>query len=156
MSITLKGIAQGYVTDRIVELLRHAGIDRSLVDMGETRAIGSRPSGAPCVVGLEDPAATGRVAERIALVNRAVATSGGYGTQFDAHGQFNHLFDPATGSTSWRYLSVSVIAPDATTADALSTGFSLMPLKAVKATVAALGLEARLVRPDGARIALGS
>jgi hypothetical protein len=33
---------------------------------------------------------------------------GGYGTQFDAARRFNHLFDPANGGTSWRYLAVSV------------------------------------------------
>ena len=126
MAVTLNGIAQGYITDRVVDLLRHAGVDRSLVDMGETRAIGARPSGDPWIVGLEDPTAPGHVAERIEIENQAVATSGGYGTQFDREGRFNHLFDPATGGTSWRYLSVSVIASNATTADALSTGFSLM------------------------------
>ena len=155
MSVTLNGIAQGYITDCIVDLLRRAGIDRSLVDMGETRTIGARPSGDPWIVGLEDPLAPGRVAERIEIENQAVATSGGYGTQFDREGRFNHLFDPATGETSWRYLSVSVIASDATTADALSTAFSLMRLDSVKSVVAALGLKAHLVMPDGSGIWLG-
>ncbi len=34
MAITLNGIAQGYITDRVTELLRAEGLDRSLVDMG--------------------------------------------------------------------------------------------------------------------------
>lgn len=156
MSVTLNGIAQGYITDRVVDLLRRGGIDRSLVDMGETRAIGARPSGGPWVIGLEDPTAPGRVAEQIGIENRAVATSGGYGTQFDRDGRFNHLFDPATGGTSWRYLSVSVIAPDATTADALSTGFSLMPLDSVKSVLSALGLRAHLVMADASGVWLGA
>jgi len=155
MSVTLNGIAQGYITDRVVDLLRRAGIDRSLVDMGETRAIGARPSGGPWIVGLEDPTAPGHVAERIEIENQAVATSGGYGTQFDRERRFNHLFDPATGETSWRYLSVSVIAPDATTADPLSTGFSLMPHDSVRAALATLGLKAHLVMPDGRGVWLG-
>jgi FAD:protein FMN transferase len=149
MAITLNGIAQGYITDCIVDLLRHRGIDRSLVDMGEIRALGARPSGDPWVVGLEDPTAPARVLERIDLENQAVATSGGYGTQFDRDGRFNHLFDPATGGTGWRYLSVSVMAPDATTADALSTAFSLMPLGSVRPIVSALSLKAHFVMPDG-------
>jgi thiamine biosynthesis lipoprotein len=153
MAITLNGIAQGYITDRIVGLLREAGIDRSLVDMGETRAMGDRPAGGPWIVGLEDPDHPGMVAQRIEIENQAVATSGGYGTQFDAAGHFNHLFDPATGGTSWRYRSVSVVAPTATIADALSTAFSLMPLDKTRRIVDALGIKAYFTRPTGASVA---
>ena len=102
MAITLNGIGQGYVTDRVVELLREGGVEHALVDMGETRAIGDHPAGGAWSVGLEDPASPGQVLDRIELIDRAVATSGGYGTQFDPAGRFNHIFDPADGSTSWR------------------------------------------------------
>jgi FAD:protein FMN transferase len=156
MSITLNGIAQGYITDRIVDLLRQAGIDRSLVDMGETRAIGPRPSGEPWIVGLEDPRAPGHVAERIEIANQAVATSGGYGTLFDAAGRFNHIFDPSTGRTSWRYLSVSVIAPAATAADALSTAFSIMPLDRISEIASRLSTKTHIVTPDGKAFFVGS
>ena len=156
MAVTLNGIAQGFITDRIVELLRGEGIDRSLVDMGETRAIGGRPTGGPWVVGLEDPSHPGRVAERIAIENQAVATSGGYGTPIDPAGRFNHLFDPRTGATSWRYRAVSVVAPTATTADALSTAFSLMPLEETRAVVERLGVRAYFALPDGSRVTQGA
>lgn len=156
MAVTLNGIAQGYITDRVVDLLRADGIDRSLIDMGETRALGGRPLGGPWVVGLEDPTAPGRVAQRITLDNRAVSTSGGYGTLLDPAGRFNHIFDPATGGTSWRYRAVSVVADTATTADALSTGFSLMPIEAIEPIVRRLGLQAYLATPDGRRQTLES
>jgi thiamine biosynthesis lipoprotein len=152
MAVTLNGIAQGYVTDRIVDLLRDAGIASALVDMGETRAIGAYPGGQPWSIGLEDPGAPGRVAQRIDLIDRAVATSGGYGTQFDPAGRFNHIFDPSNGTTSWRYAAVSVIAADATTADALSTAFTLMPLDRTQRVVDALKLRAHFALADGARL----
>lgn len=155
MSITLNGIAQGYITDRVVDILRDSGIDRSLVDMGETRAIGGRPAGGPWIVGLEDPARPGTVAQRIGIENQAVATSGGYGTLFDAAGRFNHLLDPATGKTSWRYLAVSVVAPTATAADALSTAFSLMSLEETRRIVDRLGIRAYFALPGGERIVQG-
>jgi FAD:protein FMN transferase len=151
MSVTLNGIAQGYITDCIVDLLRERGIDRSLADMGEIRAIGPRPSGDPWIVGLEDPRVPGHVAEPVEIVNQAVATSGGYGTQFDTAGRFNHIFDPATGATSSRYLGVTVIAPLATTADALSTAFSLMPLVRTQAIVSRLAIKSHFVLPNGRR-----
>lgn len=155
MAITLNGIAQGYITDRVVDLLRHQGIDRSLVDMGEIRAIGGRPLGGPWIVGLEDPAAPGRVAQQITLDNRAVSTSGGYGTPLDPAERFNHIFDPKTGGTSWRYRSVSVVAETAATADALSTAFSLMAPDVVRPIVRQLRLQAHFAMRDGSRQTLG-
>jgi thiamine biosynthesis lipoprotein len=151
MAVTLNGIGQGYVTDRVVELLRAGGVEHALVDMGETRAIGEHPAGGAWSVGLEDPRAPGTIARRIPLTDRAVATSGGYGTVFDRSGRFNHLIEPNSGRTSWRFLSVSVEAATATEADALSTAFTLLPAAAAGSIVDALGLVAHFVRPDGSR-----
>jgi FAD:protein FMN transferase len=151
-AVTLNGIGQGYITDRVVALLRARGIAHALADMGETRAIGGHPDGGPWRVGLDDPFAPGRVAERIPLADRAVATSGGYGTRFDAAGRFNHIFDPTDGSTSHNFAAVSVIAPEATMADALSTAFSVMTLPRITAIVRALGIAAHLALPDGSRL----
>ena len=152
MAITPNGIGQGYVTDRVVELLRRGGIEHALVDMGETRAIGAYPDGGSWRIGLEDPAAPGQAAETIPLADRAVATSGGYGTLFDPAGRFNHIFEPQTGRTSWRYRAVSVIAPTATMADALSTAFCVMPLDQTRAVAARLGIAVHLALPDGSRL----
>jgi thiamine biosynthesis lipoprotein len=149
MALTLNGIAQGYITDRVVELLRNAGLRHALVDMGEIGAIGGHPSGAPWRVGLQQPGESGRSGQRIALQDQAVSTSGGYGTPLDPAGRFNHIFDPGTGGTSWRYRAVSVVAPDATTADALSTAFSLMPLQRAAEVARMLDLQAWFVRSDG-------
>ncbi|MBS3651615.1 FAD:protein FMN transferase [Pseudaminobacter sp. 19-2017] len=127
MALTLNGIAQGYITDRVVDVLRHGGIEKSMIDMGEIRAIGSRPDGTPWRVGVED---AGNKQELLAVVDiedMAVATSSADGFRFDRAGRFNHLLDPRTGLGAGRYRSVAVVAPDATTADALSTAFSLLP-----------------------------
>ena len=150
-AVTLNGIGQGYITDRVVALLRARGIAHALVDMGETRAIGGHPDGGPWRVGLDDPFAPGNIAEQITLADRAVSTSGGYGTRFDAAGRFNHIFDPSDGSTSHNFAAVSVIAPDATMADALSTAFSVMTLPRITKIVRALGIAAHLALPDGSR-----
>lgn len=156
MGITLNGIGQGYITDRVAELLLASGMDCALVDMGETRALGGRPAGGPWLVGLEDPRATGEVAEVLPIRDRAVATSGGYGTQFDAAGRFNHIFDPHTGATSSLYLSVSVVAPTATMADALSTAFSLMTLDQTQEVAGRYPIQAHFVLPDGRRVSQGA
>ena len=152
MAITLNGIGQGYITDRIVDLLHAGGVEHALVDMGETRALGAHPSGEPWRVGIEDPGMPSQIAERVLLKDRAIATSGGYGTQFNSAGRFNHILDPTSGHTSSRYRAVSTIASTATEADALSTAFCLMPLEQIRAVVQARKLSAHLAMPDGRRV----
>jgi thiamine biosynthesis lipoprotein len=155
-AITLNGIAQGYATDQVVATLRRAGLSTTMVNMGEIRAIGARPDGAPWRVGLEDPDQPGEIIETIDLVDRAVATSAGAGFRFDRQGQFTHLFDPLTGRSPQLYRTVSVVAPTATEADALSTAFSLMPPCRISAALAGRpDLQAHLVETGGSRLVLG-
>jgi len=150
MGLTLNGIAQGYITDRVAELLRARGVTHTLVDMGETRALDGHPAGRPWSVGIKNPRAEDRLIATIALDNQAVSTSGGYGTQFDAAGRFNHIFDPATGACANRYLSVSVVAPTAACADALSTALSVLPIDSASLALADAGAtRAYFVLPDG-------
>jgi FAD:protein FMN transferase len=139
MALTLNGIAQGYITDRIVALLRAGGVEHSMVDMGESRALGSHPDGRAWEVGLADPDEPRRITETIPIIDLAVATSGGYRFRFDAQGRFNHLFDPKTGQSADRYRSVTVVMPTATAADALSTAFSLLPLEDIDAMLRRVG-----------------
>jgi FAD:protein FMN transferase len=149
-AITLNGIVQGYATDVVVETLRRAGLSMTLVDIGEIRAIGARPDGTPWRVGLADPDAPGALTETVDLVDRAVATTAGAGFRFDAAGRFNHLFEPRTGRSPGLYRTVSVVAPTATEADALSTAFSLMPASRIADVVAIrMGTQARLVTAEG-------
>ncbi|WP_447920976.1 FAD:protein FMN transferase [Achromobacter aegrifaciens] len=155
MGITLNGIAQGYITDRITELLKRGGLDRALVDMGEIQGLDSRSAPQPWQVGIADPRDPGRMLATASIGNQALATSGGYGTAIDAAGQYTHLFDPRTGRARPPYLSVSVMAPCATTADALSTAFSHMPLAATQAVVHELGLRAWFALPDGRLVLQG-
>ncbi len=155
--ITLNGIAQGYATDRVVDTLRTAGLSTTLVNMGEIRAIGARPGGTPWRVGLADPDKSGAVTETIDVVDRAVATTAGAGFRFDPAGRFTHLFDPATGRSPALYRTVSVIAPTATEADALSTAFSLTPASHIGDIVAARpGVQARLVTAGGDLLVFGT
>jgi thiamine biosynthesis lipoprotein len=121
MALTLNGIAQGYVADRVAALLEAEGLNHILIDTGEFRALGGRPDGADWPMRLE----TG---ERVPLRQRALATSSPLGTTFDQAGQDGHILDPATGlptSAPWRSLSIS--APSAALADALTTAACMMP-----------------------------
>ncbi len=77
MALTFNGIAQGYVTDRVVGLLREAGVTSSLVDMGENRAIGSRTDGQAWRIGLAEFEDANDVDATLDITDRAVATSSG-------------------------------------------------------------------------------
>lgn len=155
MAITLNGIAQGYITDRIVERLRQAGVTRTLVDLGETRVVGKHPEDRPWRAALEDPETPGRFWGEVDLADRALATSGDGGFVFDRAGRFTHLLDPRHGRSPRRHRAVSVLAPEATLADGLSTAFALMPEPTIAATVHDLpDVEVRLLRHDGSSTSL--
>jgi len=124
MAITLNGIAQGYITDRVTRLLRSEGLENCLVQLGETRAMGFHPSGRAWRIGIENHVAQGNGKNSIDLNNMALATSGGYGTLLA--GRQNHIFDPRGGKSPSDDISLTVVARNATQADALSTGFLLM------------------------------
>lgn len=153
MAITLNGIAQGYVTDKVTDLLRRHGVTDLLVNIGETRAHGVHPSGRPWRAGVHDPARPGRLLETLEMRDQALATSGGYGSPFDLTGRHHHLFDPNEGRSANRYLSISVVAPTATAADGLSTAFASMPKAAMARSLAACDATAALlVEPGGNRM----
>ena len=136
MALTLNGVAQGYITDRVVDILRNAGVTSSLVDMGEDRAIGTRADGAPWRVGLAVHEDAERPDVVLDVVDKAVATSSADGFHFDDAGRFGHILDPRSGGTPMFYRRVTVVAQDATTADGLSTAFSLMAERDIRSVVA--------------------
>ncbi|MCA0008702.1 MULTISPECIES: FAD:protein FMN transferase [unclassified Mesorhizobium] len=148
-ALTLNGIAQGYATDKVVDLLRAGGVEHALVNMGEGRAIGSAPEDRPWRIGITDPFNSDSILKVLPLTDSAVATSSPAGFQFDEDGRFTHIIDPRTGSTPQRYASLSVVAPTATIADALSTAFSLMDVETIAGAVRRLdGVDAYVLSQD--------
>jgi len=112
--ITLNGLGQGYVTDRITDLLRARGFRHVLVDLGEQRALGPRTDGTPWLVSRDN----GKV---VRLIDAALATSAGAGCPLGAGGASHHLFDPRSGLSAWHWRLITVRHRSAAVADALST-----------------------------------
>jgi FAD:protein FMN transferase len=121
MAITLNGIAQGEITDRVAELLASQGLEHSLIDLGEMRAIGAHPTGRAWRVGLKDAFDARNITGQVGLNNRALATSAVTGTVFDIAGRQHHILDPNTDAPGRGLISASVVARSAATADALTT-----------------------------------
>jgi len=150
MALTLNSGGQGYITDRVGGILLDHGFDRMLVDMGEQRAYSAKPDGSSWRLGLANPADQSKAVAEIDVVDKAVATSGGYGTLFDEAGRFTHIINPKTGETAPRLLGVSVVAPSATVADCLAASLILVPEEKRQAVLAASGAESAIfVTPDG-------
>lgn len=123
--LTLNGIAQGFVADRIATLLKAEGLSNILIDTGEIVALGGQSLSADWPVTIKN-------GPGISLRDRALATSAPLGTVFDQAGMVGHIIDPRDGTASrapWSQVSVS--ARNAALADALSTAACLLPNQAV-------------------------
>lgn len=120
-ALTLNGIAQGMVTDRIADLLKSRDLHNVLIDMGEIAALGMRDT-QPWTVGIVNP--DGALLQRLTLSDRAVATSAPEATHFGPNADKSHILGPS-GQKPLREL-VSVSAPKAVLADGLSTALCLI------------------------------
>ena len=120
--VDLGGIAKGYAVDLGIALLEARGIDQAMVGAGgDSRIIGDR-RGEPWTVGVKDPREPDSIAVVLPLENTAVSTSGDYQRYFEQDGvRYHHIIDPSTGDSARAVRSVTILGPDATRTDGLST-----------------------------------
>lgn len=126
-ALSLNGIAQGYITDKVALLLRAAGLSNVLVDMGEIVALGQQANDEPWPIAIRSATGRAYLAQPHPSATRAVATSAPLGTTFDAAGRVGHLLDPRTGRPTEASRTITVIGPMAAMADGLSTGLCINP-----------------------------
>jgi len=150
MAMTLNGIAQGYISDAIADMLRNEGFESAVVDLGEYRTIGRHPDGRPWRIGIRDGRDAGSIDRTIDLEDMALAVSGGYGTTFESSGRFHHIFDPRTGASANSVVDVAVVGPSATAADGLATAICVAGEAQAPTLLAAYPqMRAILTRLDG-------
>jgi FAD:protein FMN transferase len=125
MALTLNGIAQGYVTDQVAKLMKRNGLHNVLVNVGELRALDGHCDGRGWPVRIVG-ATNQNFTKTVLLKDSALATSATNGTTFDAAGRLGHIFDPRDCRPASQKQQVSIEAPSATLADALSTALCLM------------------------------
>ncbi len=135
--IDLGGIAKGYAVDRCIEQLQSLGIRQALVTAGgDSRMIGERWQGRPWKIGVQDPRDPDKLVAIIPLENVAVSTSGDYQRYFEENGvRYHHIINPASGDSARGMRSATLIGPDATTTDALSTSVFVLGVEAGLALV---------------------
>lgn len=149
--VNLGGIAKGYAVERGAAILREAGVEHAMLNAGgDTRVLGDR-RGQPWIIGIRHPRAADAVVTRLPLEDEAISTSGDYERFFEEDGRrYHHILNPQTGEPTEGMLSVTVIGPDATLTDGLSTAVFVMGARAGLALIDRTeGYEAIIVEADG-------
>lgn len=153
MRLDLGAIAKGYAADEALKTLRKHGITRAMVMASGDIAAGDPPPGRPGwrieIAPLDVPGAPPR---RFVLLKRyGLATSGDVFQFVEINGvRYSHIVDPRTGIGLTDHSLVTVIAPDAMTADALATAVSVLgPHDGMKLVEQMPGTAALIVRKPG-------
>jgi thiamine biosynthesis lipoprotein len=118
------GIGKGYALDRVAALLREEGVTAALLASSSSSlyALGAPPGKAGWTVRVPDPLERARTLSEVVLKDRSLSTSGNYEKFFRVGGRtYCHIMDPRTGRPVEGVLQTTVVAPDATDSDALST-----------------------------------
>lgn len=115
MDLDPGGIGKGYAVDRMVEVLKQAGVRIALVSASGSSIYGlgappDAPQGWPVTIRApQDPSA---VATHVLLKDMSLSTSGSYEKFFWAEGRtYSHIVDPRTGHPAQGTSAVSVVAP---------------------------------------------
>ncbi|MEN6578365.1 MAG: FAD:protein FMN transferase [Phycisphaerales bacterium] len=155
MRIDLGGIAKGYAVDKAVEAMTKRGALGGMVDLGgNIRCFGRAPRGQErWRIGIQDPnvapddLSPSKYLLVLELTDTSVATSGDYRRFAVVEGQRqSHILDTRSGRGAEKLVSDTIIAPDAITADALSTAVNILGPEAGMALIERLpGIEAVLI-----------
>jgi thiamine biosynthesis lipoprotein len=128
MALGLGGIAKGIALDRANGALHNRGVKNYMIVVGGQVLVSGTNDGVPWKIGIRKPG--GSTNDYIAILNvtdTCVSTSGDYEKYFEVDGiRYHHIIDPRTGFPARGTRSVTVITPDATLADALSTAMFVM------------------------------
>lgn len=128
MKIDFGGIAKGYASDRVIEVLKKKGVKNAIVNLGgNVYTLGGKPDGSAWNVAIEDPGKDGYLGV-VQIKDGALITSGGYERYFEEGGtRYHHIIDPSTGKPANNGLvSVSIVSKDGTMADAMSTSMFIL------------------------------
>jgi FAD:protein FMN transferase len=129
MELDPGGIGKGYAVDRVVVLLRAAGVKVAMVDAGSSTlyAMGAPPGEKGWLVRVPKPGDRSKTIAAVLLKDESLSTSGSYEKFFQLNGRtYCHIMDPRTGAPVEGMLQTSVIAADGTTTEALSKPMFVM------------------------------
>lgn len=147
-SVDLGGIAKGYALDRALELLKDAGTENAILNLGGTIGV----TGRPVEVGVRNPFdPDGEPMGTLLLDNRCAVTSGSYERFARIGGRmFHHIIDPRTGYPSDAGLvSVTLVGRIATVLDAYATAAFILGIDRAQPLLCKRGIDAIFVKDSG-------
>uniref|UniRef100_UPI004028A3F0 FAD:protein FMN transferase n=1 Tax=Lachnospira eligens TaxID=39485 RepID=UPI004028A3F0 len=154
-SIDLGGIAKGYTSSRVIQIMKDCGIEHAIVNLGgNVQVLGTKTDGSDWRVAIQNPASENSYLGILSTADKAVITSGGYERYFEQDGQvYHHIIDTQTGYPSDSDLtSVTIVHSDGTTADALSTALFAMGLNGAKELYRSGDIDFDMILFDGSRV----
>ena len=151
MAIGLGAIAKGYAVDKAMQALVDSGINNALVKAGGDMRVQGMNDGKPWDIGIRHPRSREKLLGKLPLGNISISTSGDYERFFIKDGiLYHHIMDPKTGYPARGCQSVTILAPDTMTSDALSTAvFVLGPDEGMKLIKGLPGIEGIIVNSEG-------
>ena len=153
MEIDFGGFGKEYAADRAAVVLRESGVSNALINLGgDLHALGDA-SVAPWSIDIQHPrpppADPLRSLARVSLTHGGLATSGDYERFIDIDGRrYCHILNPLTGWPISHHQSISVLAPNATAAGALTT-IAMLKEEGAIAWLEDQGVSYLAVRHDG-------
>jgi len=140
-------IGQGLAADDALDALRSAGCPSALVDVSGDIALGAPPPGEPGWRVLVEPEFEAQPADTLLLHDCGVSTSGDRAQRALVDARVtSHILDPATGEPLPAPRQSTVVARDATTADALATALCVVDVATAIRLTDAFGAQARIDR----------
>lgn len=125
--LDLGGIAKGYIVDKVIKYLTSQGIQYAAVNAGGDLFVLGNKKNDVWKIGIRHPRSEDEIFGEVSLKNMSIVTSGDYEQFFFIDGKrIHHILNPKTGLPADNAISTTVIAPDATTADALCTAIFVM------------------------------
>ena len=131
MEIDLGGIAKGYTSGRVMDVMKSCGIKSAVINLGgNAHVLGNKTDGSQWKVGIQDPEDENGYLGGVSVTDKAIITSGGYERYFvdkDTGVKYHHIIDPKTGySANNGLISVTIVSADSTLADGLSTSLFVL------------------------------
>lgn len=131
MEIDLGGIAKGYTSGRVMDVMKSYCIKSAVINLGgNAHVLGNKTDGSQWKVGIQDPEDENGYLGGVSVTDRAIITSGGYERYFvdeDTGVKYHHIIDPKTGySANNGLISVTIVSADSTLADGLSTSLFVL------------------------------
>ena len=128
--ISFGAVAKGCASKYAIDAMRKSGVTSGIVSLGgNVQTLGTKPDGSNWIVAVEDPNDTSSYVGTLSVGETAIITSGSYQRYFVGPDgmKYHHIIDPSTGRPADNDLvSVTIVCPDGTLADALSTAMFVL------------------------------